>query len=395
MKNLFTLSILLLLALSSSAQFKVNSTGQVFIQKNIQSGYEMVGIGSVTDYDQSYYNDYYRIGLHVQKGNTISGKDCVGIYSETLQSTTGNSSVGVYGYGRSSSNGRNYGVAGTIDINANGAAIAGTTEGALPPYFNGNYAGYFYGDCYTDGSITATYGLYNLSDMRLKDNIVSLSEHTKQQGGTLQCLKDLEVFSYNLKRPQANTEVKRNDKVSEQKARDAKRLHYGVSAQELQKIFPDLVREGQDGYLTVNYTEMVPLLLKCIQELKEQVDGLQEQAETVSMSRRSLATFEDEANEAETETTLTAAIPMGAMLYQNTPNPFSERTTIRFSLPDEAQNAFIYIFDMQGKMQKQIPVSPAQSSVTINGYELPAGMYIYSLVVNGKEIGTKRMILSK
>ena len=50
---------------------------------------------------------------------------------------------------------------------------------------------------------------------------------------------------------------------------------------------------------------------------------------------------------------------------------------------------------MTGKMQKQIPVNPSQQSVTINGYELQAGIYLYSLVVGGQEIDTKRMILSK
>ena len=84
-----------------------------------------------------------------------------------------------------------------------------------------------------------------------------------------------------------------------------------------------------------------------------------------------------------------------AKLYQNTPNPFTERTEIRFTLPDDAQNAYIYIFDMQGKMLRQIPVDASMQSVTINGYELSAGIYLYSLAVNGQEIDTKRMILSK
>ncbi|MBR6187386.1 MAG: T9SS type A sorting domain-containing protein, partial [Prevotella sp.] len=84
-----------------------------------------------------------------------------------------------------------------------------------------------------------------------------------------------------------------------------------------------------------------------------------------------------------------------ATLYQNAPNPFTAQTEIRFSLPDDAPQAYIYVFDMTGKMQKQIPVNPSQQSVTINGYELSAGIYLYSLVVGGQEIDTKRMILSK
>ena len=84
-----------------------------------------------------------------------------------------------------------------------------------------------------------------------------------------------------------------------------------------------------------------------------------------------------------------------ASLAQNTPNPFTERTTIRFTLPENTRNAYIYIFDMSGKMQKQIPIDSSMQSVTIEGYELSAGMYIYSLVIGGKEVKTRRMILSK
>ena len=53
------------------------------------------------------------------------------------------------------------------------------------------------------------------------------------------------------------------------------------------------------------------------------------------------------------------------------------------SLPDDAPASYIYIFDMTGKMQKQIPVDPNQQSVTINGYELQAGIYLYSLRISG------------
>ena len=54
-----------------------------------------------------------------------------------------------------------------------------------------------------------------------------------------------------------------------------------------------------------------------------------------------------------------------------------------------------YIFNMQGVLVKQLPINANQSSITINGSELSAGMYLYSLIVNGKEVDTKRMILTK
>jgi hypothetical protein len=84
-----------------------------------------------------------------------------------------------------------------------------------------------------------------------------------------------------------------------------------------------------------------------------------------------------------------------SMLFQNIPNPFREKTIIRFQLADDVREASICIFDMSGKLLKKLPVSPGMESVSVNGYELGEGMFLYSLVANGVEIDTKRMILSK
>ena len=59
------------------------------------------------------------------------------------------------------------------------------------------------------------------------------------------------------------------------------------------------------------------------------------------------------------------------------------------------QKAIICIFDMTGKTIKKLPISSGMESVSIGGYELGEGMFLYSLVVNGQEIDTKRMIISK
>jgi len=160
------------------------------------------------------------------------------------------------------------------------------------------------------------------------------------------------------------------------------RKHYALDADQLEKAFPDLVYEQEDGSRAINYIELIPILVQSINELSARIENMENT--DVAMSRPS-------ADVAAVE----SATAQKIQLYQNTPNPFSERTTIRFTLPDDTQNAYIYIFDMQGKMQKQIPIDATMQSITLNGYELSAGMYIYSLVVNGKEMDTKRMILSR
>jgi hypothetical protein len=48
---------------------------------------------------------------------------------------------------------------------------------------------------------------------------------------------------------------------------------------------------------------------------------------------------------------------------------------------------------MQGKMLKNFNVTKVEESVTLSGYELGKGLYLYSLIVNGQEIDTKKMII--
>jgi hypothetical protein len=51
---------------------------------------------------------------------------------------------------------------------------------------------------------------------------------------------------------------------------------------------------------------------------------------------------------------------------------------------------------MQGKLIKTYPINTKkEGSIEINGGEMQPGMYLYSLIIDGKEIDTKRMILTE
>ena len=85
-----------------------------------------------------------------------------------------------------------------------------------------------------------------------------------------------------------------------------------------------------------------------------------------------------------------------AFLFQNTPNPFSTQTEIKYFVPENANNAVIYVFSLNGNLLLTKPISQlGNGGVTINGNELEAGMYIYTLAVDGQEVDSKRMILNK
>ncbi|MTK52681.1 tail fiber domain-containing protein [Paludibacter sp.] len=68
----------------------------------------------------------------------------------------------------------------------------------------------------------------------------------------------------------------------------AKGAKIGVIAQELQKVFPEMVTKGTDGYLKVDYTQLTAVLIQAVKEqqtqieaLKNRLDRQQEQINTI------------------------------------------------------------------------------------------------------------------
>ena len=389
-KTLFIGLCLLGTALTASAQLKVANNGRVYMKGDYETGNAFVSVGEVAD-SMILPDTRFSMGLRSLFPNTIPNTHAVALFGESRQITTApyRSCMGVWGAGGGGRVGANYGVAGTLHTGRWGAAIYGANQDNAFFTLLHDFAGFFYGQVCVEGWLTVTAGIYNPSDMRLKRNVERIVDEERKSGSTLDNLSSLDVLEYNLRTPLQDAIAEMPDSMKPTgKDPNPDIRHYGVSAQELQKIYPDLVHEGEDGYLSVNYVEMVPLLLRSMQELKARVQELEGKDDTDggSAARRESSL----SNSADTRVS-----PVNATLHQNTPNPFTAQTEIRFSLPNDAPQSYIYIFDMNGRMQKQIPVNPGQQSVTINGYELSAGIYLYSLVVGGQEIDTKRMILSK
>ena len=79
---------------------------------------------------------------------------------------------------------------------------------------------------------------------------------------------------------------------------------------------------------------------------------------------------------------------------QNKPNPFSESTVIGLNIPEKTQKANIFIYDLSGKQIQNVPVAErGDTNITVYASDLGAGMYIYTLVVDGKVVVTRRMIV--
>jgi hypothetical protein len=163
-----------------------------------------------------------------------------------------------------------------------------------------------------------------------------------------------------------------------------KKDQIGFLAQELEQEFPELVDKptSEDETYYVNYLGMIPVLLEAIKEQQLQIEDLRASLEACS------------------DTSQTKSMIIGentqSYLFQNVPNPFDIETEIKYFISEISENAILYVFNLQGILKLQKPIyQKGEGSITIYGSELEAGMYIYTLVVNGKEVDSKRMILTK
>ncbi len=213
------------------------------------------------------------------------------------------------------------------------------------------------------------------SDASLKTNVATITN-------SLQKVLQLRGVSFNwVNEPQSNMKS------------------YGFLAQEVEQVIPDIVFTNDTSHLkTMNYIGIIPYL----------VEAIKTQQQTITTQGTRINTLEtDLANCCNTGSIKNMQIPNNsnpnqnsknrtAYLMQNTPNPFNTKTTIRYYIPENITSANLMIFDMQGKLIKTYMVNSKKEGFTeINGGEMQPGMYMYSLIIDGKEIDTKRMILTE
>jgi hypothetical protein len=167
---------------------------------------------------------------------------------------------------------------------------------------------------------------------------------------------------------------------------DAK-LHFGFIAQEIEKVYPDLVRISDKGYYSVNYTEFIPLLLQALKEENDEIIKLQNDIKTLATALEDVKANKSSTKNNEFPKSISSA------LYQNVPNPFSGDTKIGFNIGSKYEKAFIGIYDLNGRELKRIYVEKGSQHVILTKDVLQPGLYTYALVVDNSLIDTKKMIV--
>lgn len=83
-------------------------------------------------------------------------------------------------------------------------------------------------------------------------------------------------------------------------------------------------------------------------------------------------------------------------MSQNEPNPFANETRVDFNLSNKVKKADLVVYDLFGKQVATFPIEERGNSfVMLQASKLSNGVYVYSIVADGKVIDVKRMVVAQ
>ncbi|MEX0797827.1 MAG: tail fiber domain-containing protein, partial [Bacteriovoracaceae bacterium] len=154
-------------------------------------------------------------------------------------------------------------VAGGLNVTL-GATVG---NAASNKWFHARHNAVIKGYLTVNGSVSAS-AYYTTSDERFKENVKPLD-------GSLRSLLDLDPVSYSW--------------IDAEKRGDQKEM--GLIAQEVKKVYPDLVKEGKGGFLSVNYAGLIAPIIDSVKELYSMVKNV---ISGVEENKREIATLKAE-----------------------------------------------------------------------------------------------------
>jgi hypothetical protein len=385
------------------ATSKLNVVGSTSTGAGITaSGYNYgLSANSTSAFGYAVFGNSAYLGVY---GYAPSGSYGTYGYSNNIGAYGSGTTYGVYGYsgagtagvhGNSSSG---YGVQG-ISNTSYGGNFESTGSWALrASTTNGYYAGVFYGAVWTSVG-------YYTSDKNLKKDV-------REFGDAMSIINKLKPQEYLFR-----------DDAKYATLNLPKGRHYGLLAQDLEEVLPNLVSEAPhelnvhskattavkptaDGtpqpivaeagvtketikIKAVNYVELIPIMIKAMQE--QEIKAKEQEVE--------IATLKSELNELKAlilkNATTSTVTPVAGYLKQNNPNPSNGTAVIKYFAPRGTGNAQIVVTDMKGSILKTYKVTPGDGQLFIKSGEFPSGIYNYTLYLKNNKIDTKQMIIAR
>lgn len=205
---------------------------------------------------------------------------------------------------------------------------------------------------------------------------------------------------------------------------DMKEEFVGILAQDMKRIAPymvsnmefvDTATQKSTDYLSFDPNALWYITINSVKEQQtiievqnEQIEALQSQNENLENRLTQLETLVQQLaennkpnNSNETQRYSTAiqadAIQLSdAQLLQNSPNPFHQQTSIEYFIPQSVNHAVLQITTLNGQLLYSHKIEArGQGQTRIEASQLSAGTYFYSLILDGKVLDSKQMMLTK
>ncbi len=391
------------------------------------------GIGSTAIGYQALYSDTYNNGSHANQAfgyqamySNTSGQQNTAVGYQTLYNNTtahNNSGFGLYCLKANTSGGDNT-AAGCVALSNNTTGGNNTAYGTLA--LDGNVTG----NDNTGIGRGANVGASNLSNAMVLGSGASVSASNKVRVGNaavtviegqvawsfpsdgrfksnisesdvkgLEFIKLLRpvVYNFDTKKfqefhsknmsPEMREHVMKTDFGPSSAIRQS-----GFIAQEVVKAAEqvgydfngvNLPQNENDNY-SVSYAQFVVPLVKAVQEQQKMIEDLQKTIVDLNKTQSAVTGI----NQAE-------MLSQGFTMAQNQPNPFTHETTVDYTLPKEISSAYMGIYDLTGKQVNTLPLNVKENSIRFTSEKLSPGIYIYTIVADGKALDSKRMIVAE
>jgi hypothetical protein len=101
-----------------------------------------------------------------------------------------------------------------------------------------------------------------------------------------------------------------------------------------------------------------------------------------------------ESIETVTATETIANTSKASVLYANVPNPFTNATSIRAAVANEAVQPMLKITTVLGKTIQVVQLNKGENTVEVTNANLTPGLYFYYLIENNKIVATRKMVVN-
>ena len=402
MKKSIAISVVTLcVTLQLHAQFRIESNGNTSFASS-ETALSVISVNSGGDPDCKVYVKADKKGYFCDRRGTSSSwvigfnafsrnentNFSAGVRGDAFSYTVLNTgrSYGVLGTAGNSTSGWNYGVFGRIDGSNDGAAVYGTSsEYENGTFIDGKYAGFFNGNTKVVGDLSVTGNISGIILTPAPDDNASTRAYTNVIADDYTSkITNIDVVPYYIQEPvqlfNSDSDTIPDARVfRESEIQKTEKLHLGISSKQLKDVFPNLVYEMEDGNDAINYTELIPVLLKSIKELNDRIHEL-ELNQGIKARKTNTSDISQAGNN-------------NLYIGQNTPNPCTASTRVSVNIPNG--NGKLVLLDSNGIALREYPICSGDKSLSIDTSNLPKGVFLYYAEINGKRTDCKRLVVTR